>query len=157
MMNTENAYFAEMKKIGGEWQEAKKEREARGNEIIADFGYDSEEYKAWKTEDDVARFPYESGASKAFWEWRRSIERKVETFEVSEFLWDKEVADFAATLKLAGIESFIYTNRSTAAMDNILGFVAAGCKLVGPSEVVRKSKWEDEADETVTGILFELR
>lgn len=154
MLNTENAYFAEMKKIGDEWQKSKKEREARGNEIIANFGYDSEEYKTWKAEGDASRLPYESGALKALWEWRRSIERKVDTFEVSEFLWDKEVADFIATLKLAGIENFIYTNRSTAAMDNILGFVAAGCNLVGPSKVVRKSKWEDEADEPVAGILF---
>ena len=154
MMNTENAYFEGMRKIAEGWQDAKEEREAMKKEIIDTYGWDSEELKAWYAEDKAAKFPFSSGAMKAYRAWAASVRNQIDTMEMQDFLFDNEVEAFVIIMRNAGIKSFVYTNRSTAVMDNIIGFVSEGCKIVGPGEVVRKSRWNGE--EKVTGIRFEL-
>ena len=39
---------------------------------------------------------------------------------MDDFLWEKEVTDFIETLRKAGIETFVYTNQSTAVMENLV-------------------------------------
>ena len=54
MMNTNNTYFEEMKRIGYAWEEARAERKNRKQQIIDTLGWDSEELKAWYEEDKAA-------------------------------------------------------------------------------------------------------
>ena len=75
MMNTNNSYFEEMKRIGYAWEEAQVERKNRKQQIIDTLGWDSEELKAWYEEDKAAVFPFPQGASKAYRAWAGSISR----------------------------------------------------------------------------------
>lgn len=49
---------------------------------------------------------------------------------LNDFLWDSEVSDFVNTLRQAGVKSFVYTNTSTAVMDNFHAFIENGCKFI---------------------------
>lgn len=51
-------------------------------------------------------------------------------FILEDFLWEKEVKDFVNTLRQAGVKSFVYTNTSTAVMDNFHAFIENGCKFI---------------------------
>ena len=77
MMNANNAYFENLKRIGHEWEAARVERKNRKQQIIDTLGWDSDELKAWYEEDAAAKFPFESGVSKAYVTppWRRSSRR----------------------------------------------------------------------------------
>ena len=104
MMNANNTYFENLKKIGHDWEAARAERQARKQPIIDTYGWDSEELKAWYAEDAAAKFPFESGVSKAYRAWAQSLSRKEDEVEMDDFLWEKEVTDFIETLRKAGIE-----------------------------------------------------
>ena len=114
MMNKNNAYFEELKRIGHEWEAARIERKARKQQIIDTLGWESDELKAWYEEDAAAKFPFEQGVSKAYRAWATSISRKEDELEMDDFLWEREVTDFVETLRKAGIKTFVYTNQSTA-------------------------------------------
>ena len=73
MMNANNTYFENLKKIGHDWEAARAERQARKQPIIDTYGWDSEELKAWYAEDAAAKFPFESGVSKAYRAWAQSL------------------------------------------------------------------------------------
>ena len=76
---------------------------------------------------------------------------------ISDFLWDKEVADFIGTLREAGIGTFVYTNQSTAVMENLHAFAAQGCTLEGLCTITRQeSRWGDEEPTEVMGIRFRI-
>ena len=76
---------------------------------------------------------------------------------MSDYLWDREVSDFVETLRKAGIQSFVYSNQSTAVMQNIHQFVAAGCTLKGPCTLIKKSsRWGEEGEEQILGLRFRL-
>ena len=62
MMNANNTYFENLKRIGHEWEAARTERQSRKQRIIDTLGWDSDELKAWYEEDAAAKFPFESGA-----------------------------------------------------------------------------------------------
>ena len=157
MMNTNNIYFEEMKRIGHEWEAARAERQSRKQPIIDTYGWDSEELKAWYAEDEAAKFPFEAGASKAYRAWASSISRKEDEVEMDDFLWEKEVPDFTETLRRAGIKTFIYTNQSTAVMENLHQFAAAGCTMQGLCTITRQeTRWGDEEPTEIMGIRFSL-
>lgn len=122
MMNKNNAYFEELKRIGHEWEAARIERKARKQQIIDTLGWESDELKAWYEEDAAAKFPFEQGVSKAYRAWATSISRKEDELEMDDFLWEREVTDFVETLRKAGIKTFVYTNQSTAVMENLHQF-----------------------------------
>ena len=107
MMNANNTYFENLKKIGHDWEAKRAERQARKQPIIDTYGWDSEELKAWYAEDAAAKFPFESGVSKACRAWAQSLSRKEDEVEMDDFLWEKEVTDFIETLRKAGIETFV--------------------------------------------------
>ena len=157
MMNTNNSYFEEMKRIGYAWEEAQVERKNRKQQIIDTLGWDSDELKAWYEEDAAAKFPFESGVSKAYRAWAQSLSRKEDELEMDDFLWDKEVADFIEALRSAGIETFVYTNQSTAVMENLHAFAAHGCTMMGLCTITRQeTRWGDEEPTEVMGIRFRI-
>ena len=152
-----NTYFEELKRIGHEWEAARVERQARKQQIIDTLGWDSDELKAWYAEDDAAKFPFESGVSKAYRAWATSNSRQEAELEMDDFLWDKEVRDFIDTLRKAGIETFVYTNQSTAVMENLHAFAAEGCTILGLCTITRReNRWGDEEPYEVMGIRFSL-
>ena len=157
MLNRENAYFENLKRLGHEYEAARSERQARKQQIIDTLGWDSPELKAWYEEDAAAKFPFEQGACKAYRAWASSISRKEDELEMDDFLWDKEVADFIGTLREAGIGTFVYTNQSTAVMENLHAFAAQGCTMTGLCTITRQeSRWGDEEPYEVQGIRFSL-
>ena len=157
MMNTNNTYFEEMKRIGYAWEEARAERKNRKQQIIDTLGWDSEELKAWYEEDKAAAFPFPQGASKAYRAWAGSISRKEDEVEMDDFLWEKEVHDFIDTLRRAGIQTFVYTNQSTAVMENLHAFAAEGCTMDGLCTITRhEDRWGDEEPTEVMGIRFSV-
>ena len=157
MLSRENAVFEEMRRAGCEWEKAREERRARKQEIIDTLGWDSEELKAWYAEDEAAKFPFSQGANKAYRAWASSVGRQEEEVEMDDFLWDREVADFVGTLRKAGFDSFVYTNQSTAVMENLHQFAAEGCRMLGLCSILRhENRWGDEEPTEVMGIRFSL-
>ena len=157
MMSKNNTYFENLKRIGHDWEAARVERQARKQQIIDTLGWDSDELKAWYEEDAAAKFPFESGVSKAYRAWAQSLSRKEDELEMDDFLWDKEVADFIEALRSAGIETFVYTNQSTAVMENLHAFAAQGCTLTGLCTITRQETRRGAEEPTeVMGIRFSL-
>ena len=81
-----------------------------------------------------------SGANKAYGAW---YYRDGDEISFDGFLWDNEVHDFVDTMRKAGIETFVFTNKSTALMDNLHGFAAEGCKMDGLCVIKRKGGKEE--------------
>ena len=157
MMNTNNTYFENLYRIGCEYETARAERQARKQQIIDTLGWDSDELKAWYEEDKAAKFPFEQGACKAYRAWKSSISRQEDEVEMDDFLWDKEVGDFIDTLRQAGIVTFVYTNQSTAVMENLHQFAAAGCRMEGLCTITRReNRWGEEEPYEVQGIRFSV-
>ena len=157
MLNKENAVFMEMYRMGHEWEKAREARRARKQEIIDTLGWDSEELKAWYAEDEAAKFPISQGANKAYRAWASSVGRQEDEIEMDDFLWEREVSDFVDTLRKAGFTTFVYTNQSTAVMENLHQFVAEGCRLEGLCTITRReSRWGDEEPVEVMGVRFSL-
>lgn len=156
MTSTTNTYFENIKKTCNDWEAAKEERKVREQEIIKKYGRSSKRLKALYEEDDAAKFPFEKGTCKAYRAWATSLSRKEDELEMDDFLWSEEVADFIGTLREAGIETFVYTNRSTSVMGNLHQIAAAGCTMLGLCTITRKeTKWDEEPTE-VLGIRFSL-
>lgn len=157
MLNRNNAFFENMKRIGHAWEDARVERQQRKRRIIEEKGWDSDELKAWSKEDAAARFPFKQGTCKAYRAWASSISRRENELEMDDFLWNKEVADFLKALRSAGIETFVYTNQSTALMENLHAFVEQGCTMTGLCTITRQeTRWGYEEPTEVMGIRFRL-
>ena len=155
-MTKDNAVFTEMKKLGYAWEERRAERNARKQEIIDTYGWDSKELSAWYAEKDADMFPFTAGQNKAYYAWAESLGRSEDELEMSEFLFDNEVHDFIETLRKAGIHSFIYTNNGSAVMDNIHAFAAEGFKMIGLCNATRcENRWGEIKPYDVPGIRFE--
>ena len=157
MLSRENAVFEEMRRTGYEWEKAREERRVRKQEIINTLGWDSQEMKAWYAEDEAAKFPFSQGANKAYRAWASSVGRQEKEVEMDDFLWDSEVADFVDTLRKAGFGSFVYTNQSTAVMENLHQFAAQGCAMQGLCMITRReNRWGEEEPVEIMGIRFIL-
>ena len=154
-MLTNNTYFENLKRIGHEYEAARVERQARKQQIIDTRGWDSDELRAGYAEDQAAKFPFEQGACKAYRAWASSISRQEDELEMDDFLWEQDVKAFVEALRSAGIESFVYTNQSTAVMENLHALAAAGCTMVGLCTITRQeTRWGDEEPTEILGIRF---
>ena len=157
MLNKNNAYFENLKRLGHEYEATRVERQQRKQQIIDTLGCESDELKAWYEEDAAAKFPFEQGACKAYRAWASSISRKEDELEMDDFLWDKEVKDFVDALRSAEIETFVYTNQSTAVMENLHAFAAQGCTMKGLCTITRhETRWGDEEPTEIMGIRFHV-
>lgn len=156
MKNT-NTYFEELEKIGHDFEEKREAHQEKKQQIIDTFGWDSPELKAWYEEKEAMKFPFSNGACKAYRAWKNSIRRNEDEVEMDDFLWEREVADFLDALRKAGIETFVYTNQSTAVMDNLHDFAANGCTMTGLCTITRhENNWGTEEEEQIRGIRFSL-
>ena len=152
-----NTYFEELNQIACTFEKAHEAHKALKQQIIDTQGWDSEELKAWYAEDEAAEFPFPQGACKAYRAWAQSISRKEDELEMDDFLWEKDVKDFIEALRSAGIETFVYTNQSTAVMENLHQFAAAGCTMQGLCTITRReNRWGEEEPYEVHGIRFSL-
>lgn len=157
MMNTNNTYFDNLYRIGCEWEAARAERQARKQQIIDNLGWDSAELKAWYEEDKAAKFPFSQGISKAYRAWKTSIQRSEDEVEMDDFLWEGEVHDFVEAMREAGFQTFVYTNQSTAVMENLHQLAAEGCRMDGLCTITRReTRWGEEEPYGVQGIRFSL-
>ena len=156
-MNKNNTYFEELEKIGHDFEEKRVAHEAKKQTIIDTYGWDSPELKAWYEEKGAMKFPISQGACKAYRAWKNSIRRKEDELEMDDFCWEREVEDFLNTLRKAGIKTFVYTNQSTAVMENLHAFAANGCTMTGLCTI---SRWEDSygtiQEDQIQGIRFDL-
>ena len=151
-----NTYFENLRRLGKEHAGKCKVHEAQKNHIIEAHGWDSPELEAWYTEKKRLEKtnPLSGGTGKAFLAWLYSERNEL---EMSDYLWKREVPDFVETLRKAGIQSFVYTNQSTAVMENIHQLVAAGCILEGPCSITKKrDHWGEEGEEQILGLRFRL-
>ena len=152
-----NAHFEEMRRIGRELEEKRRAHEERKQEIRDTYGWDSEEMKAWYDVKNNMESPFTQGAWKAYRAWAQTIEKEEDEVFMDDFLWEYEIADFIETLRKAGIETFIYTNTSTAVMENIHGFEEEGCKLTGLTKIKRTElRFGGDYELEVPGIRFSL-
>ena len=157
MMKTENAYFEGLRKIAEAWEQEKAERKERKAEIIETCGWDSAELKAWYEEDQAAIYPIPQGACKAYRAYTSTLEHGEDEIEMNDFLWDREVEDFVTALREAGFTSFIYTNQSTAVMENLHDFAKAGCTMTGLTTITRREcRFGEYRDEEILGIRFTI-
>ena len=156
-MNANNTYFENLKRLGHEYEERRAAHEGRKQHIIDTYGWDSEELKNWYAEKEAMKFPFEQGTCKAYRAWAQSISRKEDELEMDDFLCDREVKDFIDTLRCAGIKSFVYTNQSTAVMENLHAFAKEGCTMTGLCTITRQeTHWGDEEPTEIQGIRFQL-
>ena len=111
---------------------SRKEVIEKSMKIMKEQGLDYETiYKVKDQMEKENKLQFSNGEVKAFRAWQNTIRnnRDAEVIEMSEFLWDEEVAGFICALRTAGVDRFYFTNTSTAVMENLHGFVAAGCKI----------------------------
>lgn len=155
MIERKNAYFETIRQIGHEHEEKRVKRQERKKQIIAAYGWESEELAAWYEEDSKVTYPIPQGVCKAYRAWMGSISRQEDEVEMEDFLWPGDVQDFVDAFKAAGIKTFVYTNQSTAVMENLHQLVAAGCRMEGLCTITRReNRWGDEEPVEVQGIRF---
>ena len=145
-----NAYFESMTKTAEAYEAACHSLKERREEIVRTHGWDSPEMKAWDAEKEALKNPFTRGEWKALTTWTHC---ESDELLLEDFCWEEETADFIATLRKAGVRSFVTTDRSTALMENIHAYIAAGCTLEGPTTVDKES-WH--GTETVPGLQFRI-
>lgn len=61
------------------------------------------------------------------------------------------------TLRKAGFTEFVYTNQSTAVMENLHQLAAQGCRMEGLCAIIRhETRWGDEEPTEIMGIRFTI-
>lgn len=149
-----NAYFDEMYRIGREWSLAHRAHEELKEKIIKERGWESKELDAWREEEAQMKYPFSSGANKAYRAWKYS---EGDELIMDDFCWDRERHDFIEALRQAGIQTFVVTNQSTGLMEDLHGYVAEGCTMLGLHTFTRvKESFGEKIEEQVQGIRFSL-
>ena len=100
--------------------------------------------------------PFAQGAVWAYRAWEESLDKGYDEVVMNVSLFAQDVESFIATLRAAGIESFIYTAKSTAAIENMHAFVMLGCMMEGMCEVVRERYGRNRSLESIPGIRFRI-
>ena len=159
MLEKSNAYFDEMYRVSEKHSNVVKAHNAKKESIYEQFGYDSKEVREWFYEKKrLEKYPYPSGAYKAYHAFNYSIRVGNDELEMSDFVWENEASDFIDTLRKAGIRTFVVTNRSTELMENMHWFVENGCTLIGLTKIIRTEShsFYDEDEVEVLGVRFKI-
>ena len=158
MLNRNNPYFEELKRIGHEYEERRAAHQAKKQEIIDTYGWESEELKDWYTEMEAMNFPLTRGQSKAYRAWAQSIARGQDEVEMTDYCWESERHDFIETLRKAGIETMVVSSQNTGLMEDLHGYAAEGCTMLGLCTITRReNRWGEEEAYDVQGIRFRLK
>lgn len=151
-----NEYFEKLLETGSEFAKKQQAHKEKKQGIIDQFGWDSEELKAWYEEEEALKWPYSAGVSKAVRAWLYG-EHRDGYIQMDDFLWENEVHDFIETLRKAGIRGFIFTNSSTALMENIHWFADEECILCGTYVLEKKeNRFGRDRVEQIKGLAFEV-
>ena len=150
-----NTYFEELNRIARDFEERHEAHKELKEQIIDTKGWDSEELKAWyKEEEENFQYPISAGACKAYRAWRYS---EIDEVVMAHNIWDRERHDFIDTLRKAGIQTLVVTNQSTGLMEDMHGYVAEGCTMLGLCTITKKDTcWGEEKEEQIMGIRFQL-
>lgn len=103
----------------------------------------------------------DDGVYKAYCACRNTDPRKYKQIAddevvMDDFTWnDEERKMFIETLRKLGLKKMVVTNTSSVLYNDLHGYVALGCKLVGLCTIVKWDCWEHK-DIEVKGIRFEL-
>ena len=160
-----NNFFEAMKAQAEAFAKEKAARETVKKALIArywDASREEEEeidveIKAWYEEEKKHPYPFSDGACKAYRAYATSQNNQASAFEVSDLPWEKDYDDFVGTLKAAGIQTFVVTDKSTALMDGIHELTSRGCKLIGPAAITRKGFFFGSYQETeYRGLEFQV-
>ena len=145
-----NTYFESMTKTAEAYEATREALKEKKREIKNTYGWDSPEMKAWDAEKEALKDPFTRGEWKALITWTRC---EADELLLEDFCWEEETADFIATLRKAGVQSFVTTDQSTGLMENIHGYIGAGCTLEGPTTIEKKT-WRGK--ETLLGLRFRI-
>ncbi len=96
------------------------------------------------------------GEARAYRSWWRSEETKATRFEVEDLPWEKDLPDFVATLRRAGVNEFAVTDQSTALMRSLHLLAANGCTIEVLCTVERTERCFREQRVTREGILVRV-
>ena len=158
MLNKNNPHFEELRRLVHEYEERRAAHLAKKQDIINEFGWDSEELKAWYAEKTTMNFPLSGGQNKAYRAWFGSIADEQDEVEMRDTCWENERHDFIDTLRRAGIETLVVTDQSTGLMDDLHGYAAEGCTMLGLCTITRKEdRWGEETETPIQGIRFSLK
>lgn len=152
-----NTYFEELDRIARDFEERHEAHKALKQQIIDTKGLYSEEMDAWcKEEEENFQYPISAGACKAYRAWRYSDSDTDEVI-MNDFTWKKERHDFIDTLRKAGIQTLVVTNQSTSLMEDLHGYAAEGCTMLGLCTITKKeTRWGEETEEQIMGVRFQL-
>ncbi|MBR1810989.1 MAG: hypothetical protein IJ766_04975 [Clostridia bacterium] len=84
--------------------------------------------------------PLNSGELEAVRAWNP----EADTFIATDHLWTKDIHDFVACLREAGVKTFLFTDTSTALMESIHEFAKEGVRLEGPETFTTNDGWNNE-------------
>ncbi len=151
--STLDAYFDEMKRIGTEYETARKIREEEKQKIIETKGWDSKELKAWYKREEKFPLPQTMGQVKAYRAWANSKRRNSSELECEDLPFESETADFSDTLKAAGCKALVVTDHSTGLMAVLHALADLGWTLDGLCTVTRTEDCFGHVEtKTVQGI-----
>lgn len=88
-------------------------------------------------DEEQKSYPFSEGTTLALRSYCNSVRRGCDSFEVDNLPWPDDTKDFVATLRKAGITSFVVTDKSTRLMDGIYDLAACGCRMTGLRTVAR--------------------
>ena len=155
MTDQTRTYFKHMYDVAFAYGRAAEERKAEKERLIAEDNWDA--VHEWYEREKTYTSPYTSGQYKAFWAYRRSSEMELKDFEMSDALWESEVADFCRTLLEAGVTEFVLTNQTTALMENIHQLENQGWHLTGTCRLpVKQYRYGSDRVEEHLGLRFEI-
>lgn len=153
----ENTFFESMYKVVCEYEEKKGEAEKQKDAL-----YDEEKYD--EGSDVIERFqeenpyPFGAGSMKALQAYLNVNYHGADFFEVEDLPWQKDMQEFASTLKKAGIDKIVVTDQSTRLMEGICGLTENGFQM-GALQTVTREKMQSfgsEKPETRKGIEFTI-
>ncbi len=138
MTERTNAYFTGKKALLEAYCE---KRAALNREKDAAWGRnDAEAARRCIEERDAMTCPLTEGEAMAVRFWNRSAD----TLVADDHLWTKDVHDFVSALRDAGVETFLFTDQSTALMETIHEFAKEDLTLTGPETFTDNETWNGE-------------